>query len=216
MSNTGAKSNVKVLSANTIVTTHNKQAEFVVSQQQPIITGTHPAPPTDHHQRPDHQLHRHLQGHRHRREGHAADRRRRQHPARDRPEGRRRRRQRHGRRQRPAHHRPPRGDLVRQRRRRPDDRARRPAADQALAPTATSSASSTRFPIISQLLGGRTHEENRTELLLFVRPHIIPPGETTAGHQHEHRPADQREPGATVSAGSATGSKDSLIKQLTQ
>jgi general secretion pathway protein D len=40
LGNTGAKSNVKVLSANTIVTTHNKQAEFVVSQQQPIITGS--------------------------------------------------------------------------------------------------------------------------------------------------------------------------------
>jgi len=40
MGNVGSKSNVKVLSANTIVTTHNKQAEFVVSQQQPIITGS--------------------------------------------------------------------------------------------------------------------------------------------------------------------------------
>ncbi len=40
MSNLGSKSNVKVLSANTIVTTHNKEAEFVVSQQQPIITGS--------------------------------------------------------------------------------------------------------------------------------------------------------------------------------
>jgi general secretion pathway protein D len=40
MSNVGAKSNVKVLSANTIVTTHNKQAEFIVSQKQPIVTGS--------------------------------------------------------------------------------------------------------------------------------------------------------------------------------
>jgi general secretion pathway protein D len=44
LGNTGANSNVKVLSANTIVTTHNKQAEFVVSQQQPIITGTTSTP----------------------------------------------------------------------------------------------------------------------------------------------------------------------------
>jgi hypothetical protein len=29
------------------------------------------------------------------------------------------------------------------------------------------------------LLGGRTHEEDRTELLLFVRPHIIAPGQAT-------------------------------------
>jgi general secretion pathway protein D len=50
----------------------------------------------------DHEFHGHLQGHRHRREGHAADRRRRQRPAGDRPEGRRQGRQRHGRRQRPA------------------------------------------------------------------------------------------------------------------
>jgi general secretion pathway protein D len=44
LSNTGSKSNVKVLSANTIVTTHNKQAQFVVSQQQPIITGSTSTP----------------------------------------------------------------------------------------------------------------------------------------------------------------------------
>jgi general secretion pathway protein D len=46
LSNTGSKSNVKVLSANTIVTTHNKQAQFVVSQQQPIITGSTSSPGT--------------------------------------------------------------------------------------------------------------------------------------------------------------------------
>jgi general secretion pathway protein D len=40
LTNTGAKNNVKILSANTIVTTHNKQAEFTVSQKQPIITGS--------------------------------------------------------------------------------------------------------------------------------------------------------------------------------
>ena len=44
LSNTGSKSNVKVLSANTIVTTHNKQAQFTVSQQQPIITGSTSTP----------------------------------------------------------------------------------------------------------------------------------------------------------------------------
>ena len=40
LSNTGAKNNVRILEANTIVTTHNKQAEFNVSQKQPIITGS--------------------------------------------------------------------------------------------------------------------------------------------------------------------------------
>ncbi len=44
MGNVGAKSNVKVLSANTITTTHNKEADFVVSQQQPIITGSQSTP----------------------------------------------------------------------------------------------------------------------------------------------------------------------------
>jgi general secretion pathway protein D len=40
MGNTGQKHNVKILSAPTIVTTHNKQAQFAVTQQQPIITGS--------------------------------------------------------------------------------------------------------------------------------------------------------------------------------
>jgi general secretion pathway protein D len=40
LTNTGSKDNVRILSANTIVTTHNKQAEFNVSQKQPIITGS--------------------------------------------------------------------------------------------------------------------------------------------------------------------------------
>ena len=38
LSNVGQKNNVKVLSSNTIVTTHNKEAEFVVSQQEPVVT----------------------------------------------------------------------------------------------------------------------------------------------------------------------------------
>jgi general secretion pathway protein D len=46
LGNNGSKSNVKVLSADTIVTTHNKQAEFVVSQQEPIITGSTSSPGT--------------------------------------------------------------------------------------------------------------------------------------------------------------------------
>jgi general secretion pathway protein D len=40
LGNTGAKHNVKILSAPTIVTTHNKEAKFAVTQQQPIITGS--------------------------------------------------------------------------------------------------------------------------------------------------------------------------------
>ncbi len=44
LTNTGQKHNVRVLSAPTIVTTHNKEASFVVSQKQPIITGVLSAP----------------------------------------------------------------------------------------------------------------------------------------------------------------------------
>lgn len=40
MSNVGNRSNVKILSAPTIVTTHNKEASILVGTQQPIITGT--------------------------------------------------------------------------------------------------------------------------------------------------------------------------------
>lgn len=40
----GSKSNVKVLSAPTIVTTHNNEAEIIVGQSQPIITGSTSTP----------------------------------------------------------------------------------------------------------------------------------------------------------------------------
>jgi general secretion pathway protein D len=36
------------------------------------------------------------------------------------------------------------------------------------------------IPIISQLLGGHTDDVERTELLFFIRPHIIPPDSSTA------------------------------------
>jgi general secretion pathway protein D len=40
LGNTGSRNNVKVLSAPTIVTTHNKEAEILVGTSQPIITGS--------------------------------------------------------------------------------------------------------------------------------------------------------------------------------
>ena len=61
------------------------------------------------------------------------------------------------------------------------------------------------IPILSQLLGGRTHEEDRTELLLFVRPHIIPPGEATKDTTKSIDAADQQGSGEAVSAGSVEG-----------
>ena len=36
------------------------------------------------------------------------------------------------------------------------------------------------IPILSNLLGGRTKDLERTELLLFIRPHVIRPDEATA------------------------------------
>jgi general secretion pathway protein D len=35
------------------------------------------------------------------------------------------------------------------------------------------------IPILSQILGGHTDETKRTELLFFIRPHIITPAEST-------------------------------------
>lgn len=40
LTNNGSRGNVKILSAPTIVTTHNKEAEIVVGESRPIITGT--------------------------------------------------------------------------------------------------------------------------------------------------------------------------------
>ena len=44
LTNNGAKNHVKILSSNTIVTTHNKEADFKVTQQQPILTGSTTTP----------------------------------------------------------------------------------------------------------------------------------------------------------------------------
>ena len=46
MTDAGSRHKVKILSAPTIVTTHNKQASFAVTQQQPVITGTTATPTT--------------------------------------------------------------------------------------------------------------------------------------------------------------------------
>ena len=46
LTDAGSKHNVRILSAPTIVTTHNKQAQFAVTQQQPVITGTTSTPTT--------------------------------------------------------------------------------------------------------------------------------------------------------------------------
>lgn len=44
MGNTGSKSNVKILSAPMITTTHNKEAQIIVGESRPIITGSQSTP----------------------------------------------------------------------------------------------------------------------------------------------------------------------------
>ncbi len=44
LTNNGQRSNVKILSAPTIVTTHNKEAEFISGESRPIITGSQATP----------------------------------------------------------------------------------------------------------------------------------------------------------------------------
>ncbi|HXA14463.1 MAG TPA: secretin N-terminal domain-containing protein [Opitutaceae bacterium] len=44
LQNNGSTNNIKILSADTITTTHAKEADFVVSTQEPIITGTTSVP----------------------------------------------------------------------------------------------------------------------------------------------------------------------------
>ena len=64
---------VKILQQDTITTTHNKQATFTVSEQQPVITGTTGVPlaSVGDQQLLRDLLHRHLQGHRHHAQGDA-------------------------------------------------------------------------------------------------------------------------------------------------
>lgn len=44
LTDNGSRSNVKILSAPTIVTTHNKEAEIIVGESRPIITGSQSTP----------------------------------------------------------------------------------------------------------------------------------------------------------------------------
>jgi len=44
LGDTGSKNNVRILSTPTIVTTHNKEAEILVGQSQPVITGSQTSP----------------------------------------------------------------------------------------------------------------------------------------------------------------------------
>jgi type II secretory pathway component GspD/PulD (secretin) len=72
------------------------------------------------------------------------------------------------------------------------------------------------IPIISQLLGGRTHEEDRTELLLFVRPHIIPPNDASKDAKASINQLTDKEQVKHYLDEPSKDKKESLLKQLTQ
>jgi len=72
------------------------------------------------------------------------------------------------------------------------------------------------IPILSQLLGGRTHEEERTELLLFVRPHIIPPNETSKDANASINQLTNKDQVKHYLDDPSKDKKESLLKQLTQ
>jgi len=216
LGNTGSKSNVKVLSANTIVTTHNKQAEFVVSQQQPIITGTTSTPSAtatntgltssstvtykdigiDVKVTPligdDGSIQLEIDQ--------KVD------------------------------------DVVSNV---VIDGNNQPIIGHREATSFVNvsdgamivlgglqqtkhSTNRTKLgflyeiPILSQLLGGRNHEEDRTELLLFVRPHIIPPGEATKDTAKSIDALTNKDQVKQYLQDPAKDHKEGLLKQLTQ
>jgi general secretion pathway protein D len=216
LSNTGAKSNVKVLSANTIVTTHNKQAEFVVSQQQPIITGTTATPSAtttntglttsstvtykdigiDVKVTPligdDGSIQLEIDQKVDDVVGNVTIDNNQQPII--------------GHRQATSFINVSDGQMI------------------VLGGLQQTKHSTNRnklgllyeIPILSQLLGGRTHEEDRTELLLFVRPHIIPPGEATKDTVKSIDALTNKDQVKQYLQDPSKDHKESLLKQLTQ
>jgi general secretion pathway protein D len=214
MTNVGAKSNVKVLSANTIVTTHNKQAEFIVSQKQPIVTGsqstlatTGTTPiSTSTFQYQDIGIHVKVT------------------PligddgsiqleidqivddvvgtvkvdANEQPII--------GHREATSFINVSNGQMI---------------VLGGLQQTKHNTGRNKlgllyEIPLLSQLLGGRTHEEDRTELLLFVRPHIIPPGESTKDANQSIDTLTNKDQVKEFLEDPSKQKKEGLIKQLTQ
>lgn len=214
LGNNGSKSNVKVLSANTIVTTHNKQAEFVVSQQEPIITGSQSSIVTagaspvtsstvtykdigiDVKVTPligdDGSVQLDIDQKVDDIVGNV---------------------QVDGNTQPIIGHREATsfvnvadGQMI------------------VLGGLQQTKHSTTRaklgflyeIPFISQLLGGRTHEEDRTELLLFVRPHIIPPNDTSKDANASINQLTNKDQVKKYLKNPTKDKKESLFKQLTQ
>ena len=70
--------------------------------------------------------------------------------------------------------------------------------------------------ILSQLLGGRTHDEERTELLLFVRPHIIKPNDTSRDANASIDQLTNKDQVKHYLDDPSKDKKENLLKQLTQ
>ena len=215
LGNTGAKSNVRVLSADTIVTTHNKQAEFVVSQQLPIITGSTSSPGStgvvngytsstvtykdigiDVKVTPligdDGSVQLEIDQKVDDKVGEV------QVDANTQPII--------GHRQATSFINVTDGQMI--------------VLGGLQQTKHTTSRSKLGFlfeiPILSHLLGSRTHEEDRTELLLFVRPHIIPPGETTKEANASIDQMKSKDQVRQYLQDPSKDRKDSYLKQLTQ
>ena len=215
LGNTGAKSNVKVLSANTIVTTHNKQAEFVVSQQLPIITGSTTSPGTtgtvngynssivtykdigiDVKVTPligdDGSIQLEIDQKVDDKVGEVLV------DANTQPII--------GHRQATSFMNVGDGQMIvlagLQQTKHSTDRAKLGFLYE--------------IPILSHLLGGRTHEEDRTELLLFVRPHIIKPNETSKDTNTSIDQMTNKDEVKHYMQDPSSTRKESYIKQLTQ
>ena len=216
LGNMGGKSNVKVLSANTIVTTHNKQAEFVVSQQQPIITGTTSTPSgvttatgltssstvtykdigIDVKVTPligdDGSVQLEIDQKVDDVVGNVTV------DANVQPII--------GHREATSFINVGDGQMI---------------VLGGLQQTKHSTNRSKlgflyEIPILSHLLGGRTHEEDRTELLLFVRPHIIPPGQSTKDANTSIDQLNSKDQVKEYLKDPSKDHKEGLIKQLTQ
>ena len=214
MSNVGSKSNVKVLSANTIVTTHNKQAEFIVSQKLPIVTGsqstlatTGTTPiATSTFQYQDIGIHVKVtpligdDGSIQLEIDQIVD------DVVGNVQVDNNTQPIIGHREATSFVNVSDGQMIvlggLQQSKRSTDRTKLGLLYE--------------IPILSQLLGGRTHEEDRTELLLFVRPHIIRPGESTKDANDTIETLTNKNQVKQYLQDPSKQKKEGLIKQLTQ
>ena len=70
------------------------------------------------------------------------------------------------------------------------------------------------IPILSQILGGRSHGIDRTELLLFIRPHVLKPEEGTADTTKKINDLSNRDQVFQYLADPRKQAKEPLIEKL--